>query len=185
MTPFSGLRVLARSGQGLQGQSEELDELMAKIIGNEIKEGKAIKIQDDIIIGGNTQLEAATNYILILEKIFLANLRIEPSKTLIFPKTADITGWIWREGGLPSVSPHRRSSLLNTKEEDITKVKHMRSFIGLYKTLHIATPAMSRFVTPLEDTVQGLQSSDPYVWTLAASQRFREAKSHIQQEHTL
>ena len=25
MTPFSGLRVLARSGQGLLGQSEELD----------------------------------------------------------------------------------------------------------------------------------------------------------------
>ena len=61
----------------------------------------------------------------------------------------------------------------------------MRSFIGLYKMLHIATPAMSRFVTPLKDTVQGLQSSDPYTWTHAASQRFREAKSHIQHEHTL
>ena len=33
MTPFIGLRVLARSGQGLIGQSEELDELTKK--GNE------------------------------------------------------------------------------------------------------------------------------------------------------
>ena len=32
MTPFSGLRVLMRSGQGLLGQSEDLDELMAKIL---------------------------------------------------------------------------------------------------------------------------------------------------------
>ena len=32
MTPFGGLRVLARSGQGLIGQSEELDELMVKIL---------------------------------------------------------------------------------------------------------------------------------------------------------
>ena len=114
MTPFSGLRVLARSGQGLLGQSEELDELMAKILGQELKEGRAIKIQDDIIVGGNTQLEAATNYIRILEKLFLANLRVEPTKTLIFPKSADIAGWIWREGGFLTVSPHRRSSLINT-----------------------------------------------------------------------
>ena len=63
MTPFSGLRVLTRSGQGLLGQSEELDELMAKIIGDDIKEGRAVKIQDNKIIGGATQIEAAKNYI--------------------------------------------------------------------------------------------------------------------------
>ena len=84
ITPFSGLRVLARSGQGLLGQSEELDELMAKILHTELKEGKCIKIQDDIIVRGDTQNEAADNYIQILYKLFLANLRVEPIKTLIF-----------------------------------------------------------------------------------------------------
>ena len=44
VTPFSGLRVLARSGQGLLGQSEELDKLLAKVLHQEIKEGKAVKI---------------------------------------------------------------------------------------------------------------------------------------------
>ena len=57
MTPFSGLRVLARSGQGLLGQSEELDELLAKVLGDDIKEGRCIKLQDDIIIGGDDQYE--------------------------------------------------------------------------------------------------------------------------------
>merc|ERR1711989_238698 len=57
MTPFSGLRVLTRSGQGLLGQSEELDKLMAKVLGKDIKEGRATKIQVDIIIGGQDQLE--------------------------------------------------------------------------------------------------------------------------------
>ena len=162
MTPFSGLRVLTRSGQGLLGQSEELDELMAKILGEDIKEGRATKIQDDIIIGGQDQLEAAKNYIQILEKFHLSNLRAEPEKTIIFPETADISGWIWKKGGYISVSPHRRNSLINTEEDDIQTVKDMRSFIGLYKTLHIATPNMARFITPLEDTVQGLQSKDKY-----------------------
>ena len=32
MTPFGGLWVLARSGIGLIGQSEELEELMAKVL---------------------------------------------------------------------------------------------------------------------------------------------------------
>ena len=32
MTPFRGLWVLARSGIGLIGQSEELEELMAKVL---------------------------------------------------------------------------------------------------------------------------------------------------------
>lgn len=58
MTPFSGLQV---SGQGLLGQSEELDELMAKVLGDDIKEGRAIKLQDNVIIGGDTQLDAAKN----------------------------------------------------------------------------------------------------------------------------
>ena len=44
---------------------------------------------------------------------------------------------------------------------------------------------MSRFITPLEDTVQGLQSKDKYIWNHAASQRFCEAKSHIKVNHTL
>ena len=63
MTPFFGLCVLARLGQGLLGQSKELDELMAKVLGEDIKEGRAIKLQDNIIIGGDNQLEAAKNYV--------------------------------------------------------------------------------------------------------------------------
>ena len=53
MATFAGLRVLDRSGQGLLGQSEELDELMAKILHTDMKEGRVIKIQDDIMIGGD------------------------------------------------------------------------------------------------------------------------------------
>ena len=106
---------MTRSGLGLLGQSEELDELMANILGDKIKEGRATKIQDDIIIGGNSQLEAAQNYVKILEKLYLANLRAEPEKTIIFPKSADISGWIWEIGGFLKVSPHRRNPLINTK----------------------------------------------------------------------
>ena len=122
MTPFSGLRVLTRSGQGLLGQSEELDELMAKIIGDDIKEGRAVKIQDDMIIGGATQPEAAENYIWILEKLYLANLRAEPHKTVIFPKSADISGWIWLREEDSSVSPRIEEALSSIPKKRISRL---------------------------------------------------------------
>ena len=63
MTPFGGLRVLACSGQGLLGQSEELDELLSKVLKDEMKEGIVAKIQDDVVIGGLYQRDTAHNYI--------------------------------------------------------------------------------------------------------------------------
>ena len=44
-TPFGGLRYLKRSGQGLIGQSEELDEMLCRVLGHEMKEGK-VEIYD-------------------------------------------------------------------------------------------------------------------------------------------
>ena len=149
MTPFGGLRVLARSGQGLIGQSEELDELMSKILKDELTEGIVTKLQDDLIIGGDNQEDAARNYIHILHKFHLANLKVEPEKTNIFPDSCDVAGWIWKKGGFLEVSPHRKSSILTARQDQITKVRHLRSFIGLYKTLHMATPAISRVLAPL------------------------------------
>ena len=184
MTPFAGLRVLTRSGQGLLGQTEELHELLAKFFKEEIAAGTATKLHDDLIIGGDTHEEAIHNYLTILHKLWLANLRIDPAKTIIFPKSADIGGWVWKQG-LLEVSPHRKNSLTNTKTEHITTIKHMRSFLGLYKTLHIATPAMSRILAPLEESVAGKESKDPYIWTHSLTQRFKEAQSHINNAHTL
>ena len=78
----------------LIGQSEELDELLAKILKDELAAGIATKIHDDFVIGGDTQEEAADNYLIILHKIWLANLRFDPAKTYVFPKSADIAGWL-------------------------------------------------------------------------------------------
>ena len=45
-TPFGGIRFLRRSGQGLLGQSEELEELLAKILKEELQEGHYCKIAE-------------------------------------------------------------------------------------------------------------------------------------------
>ena len=54
LTPFNGLRVYTRTAMGMPGSTEHLDELMARIIGDLLQEGSAIKIADDLYTGGNT-----------------------------------------------------------------------------------------------------------------------------------
>ena len=116
-------------------------------------------MQDDLIIGGDNQTETAHNYVQVLHKLHLANLKVELEKTTIFPESCDVAGWIWKKGGFLEPSPHRKSSLINTKQDQLTKVKHLRSFLGLYKTLHMATLALSQVLAPLEDAVVGKDSS--------------------------
>ena len=125
------------------------------------------------------------NYIRVLSKLDLANLRVEPQKVNIFPESVDIMGWIWKRGGYLSVSLHRRNSLMNVRQDNISKVCHLHSFIELYKTLQMATPAVLLVLAPLEQAVAGKESNNMVVWDNALSQRFREAKSHIRHVHTI
>ena len=178
-TPFGGLRVIARSGQGLLGMAEEFDELLSKVLKEELKEGIVCKIVDDLYVGGSTQEEAAINYTRVLAKLSNANLKITAEKTKIFPKTADVLGWVWREGGFLEASPHRKIALINTKTTDIVKVRDMRSWLGLFKTLHMATPKIHLILSPFEKAVAGKDSSEKFIWNHELESAFREAKSKI------
>ena len=132
------------------------------------------KITDDIYVGGQTQAETAANYIGILKKLANANLKISPAKTKIFPQEASVLGWVWKKGGFIRASPHRKCPLLSAKEEDIYQARHMRGFLGLYKTLHMATPAISQVLAPLEDQVAGELPGDKFRWTHKVSHKPHE-----------
>ena len=62
---------------------------------------------------------------------------------------------MWEEGGYLKASPHRKLALTNTKVEDIRKVKDMRSWVGLFKTLHMAAPNISEILSPFENATAG------------------------------
>jgi hypothetical protein len=178
-TPFGGIRFMRRSGQGLLGQSEELEELLSKILQSELQAGHCCKIADDIFVGGQTQLEAAQIYCTILQKLHAANLKISGSKTHIFPTSTDVLGWIWKEGGRLLPSPHRQLALKNTKQEDIVTVKDMRSWMGLYKTLLIATPHLATILDPFDTATANRDSKEKIDWTPQIAQAFATAKDHI------
>ena len=49
----------------------------------------------------------------------------------------------------------------------------------------MAAPAVSRILAPLEEAVAGRESGDHIVWDNNLIQRFREAKRHVKNIHTL
>ena len=178
-TPFGSIRFLRRSGQGLLGQSEELEELLTKIIKEELQQGKCCKIADNIFVGGQTHEEATTTYAAILQKLHQANLKISPKKTHIFPEPADILGWTWKQGGRLLPSPHRQLALKNTRQDDIATVKDLRSWVGLYKTLLIVTPQLAQIMDPIDLETASKESKEKITWTDSLSAAFKVAKNHI------
>ena len=74
---------------------------------------------------------------------------------------------------------------MNIKEQNITKVQHMKSFLGLFKTLQMAKLGVSCGLAPLKEAVARKNSNDKINWDVPLSQCFREPKSHIKHVHTI
>ena len=61
----------------------------------------------------------------------------------------------------------------------------MRSWIGLYKTLHVATPHIATILDSFETEVAGKDSKEDFHWNHNLSQEFRKAKNHVDKMKTL
>ena len=61
----------------------------------------------------------------------------------------------------------------------------MRSWIGLFKTLHIVTPRISLILAPFEAATAGRDSKEKFSWTHELETQFRNAKEKINNLVTL
>ena len=88
-------------------------------------------------------------------------------------------GWVWEEGGFLKASPHRQLGITNTRIEDINTTKDMRSWICLFKTLHIVTPRITEILEPFGNETAGKDTTEPFRWTHALEIAFKKAKNHV------
>ena len=179
LTPFGGLRYFKRGIQGLINQSEELDELLCNIFKDMLTDGKLIKQADDLFVGGEDIEEAINNVEELLEICKKNNLKLSPSKTVMFPRSVDIMSWIWSEGGTLAPSPHRKLALVKVAEEDLKTVRDLRSWIGLYKTFIYHTPSLCKVMDPFDKVVGDKDSSDEVIWTEEMKTALQFAKDHV------
>ena len=89
---------MTRAGQGLLGSDVELEELLCRVLGEDIDEGHCVALRDDIGVGGNTIDEALLNYEKVLLKLDENNLKISPDKVRIFPSDTEIYGYRIKDG---------------------------------------------------------------------------------------
>ena len=182
VTPFKGLRVYTRPPMGLPGSGEYLQELLSRVLGGEMQEGFVMVNADDMYVGGNDVDELLSNWAIVLEKMRLNNLKLNGGKTVVCPTETEILGWIWRQGTL-SVSSHKISALLSS--EPPRTCSAMRSFLGAYKALSRCIPKYASLLSPLEESLKGLQGNQLITWSDELKDFFSKAQDALRSPHVI
>ena len=164
MTPYRGIKVLTRLGQGLLNSDVELDQVMRRTLGDEITAGFCMAARDDLCIGGDTIDECIERWGAVLSKLDQCNLKLSPKKVRIFLQDAEIFGHRIKDGKV-SPSNHIVTSLGKTTIADLITVKQVNSWKGLYKTLLRHLPNLAAFMAPFDSACAGKASASTFDWS--------------------
>ena len=176
-TPFRGVRVYARCAMGMPGSETALEELMNRTLGHLVQAGCVAKIADDLYCGGDTPEDALVAWEGILKSLADNGLGLSATKTVIFPKSTVVLGWIWCDGTLQA-SPHRLSALAAV--DPPKTVKALRSFIGAYKVLSKVIQGYSDLIHPFDRIVAGRQSTEKIEWNDNMLHKFKKVQESLQ-----
>ena len=183
-TPFRGIRVLTRAGQGLLNSETELDELVSRILGDELLEGICYIERDDIVIGGDSIDTAISNWKKVLSKLNLNNMKLSPRKVKIFPQDMEVFGWRIKDGqAMPS--DHIVTSLGKSSIDQLSTVKQVNSWKGLYKTLLSSLPHLASVMDPFDKVTSKLESKQKFPWSPDLIAAFNNAQSHLKEVNSL
>ena len=176
-TPFKGIRVLTRSGQGLLNQEIEMNQLLTKVMGTEIEKGNIILQADDGQVGGETKEEAVKNWIAVLDLCSKNNIKLNARKIKIFPETSLIYGWLFKDGYVQP-DPHRKLAILDMKVPKT--VGEMRTYMGVYKTFFPAMLRLTNLMDPFEQLCAGKDSKEKLDWNDNLDKLFKESQNVAQ-----
>ena len=137
-----------------------------------MRQGKCLRVADNLITGGNTPQEALGNYELILKLCNHCGLTFKASKTIICPKQVNILGKVWNQGKL-SPSVHLMSTIANISFP--ATVKQMRSFVGSVKQMKDNIKNYHLLLHPLEKVAAGRKSAEKITWTEALRDAFEKS----------
>jgi hypothetical protein len=182
VTPYKGIRVYTRAAMGMPGSTEHLDELMFRVLGDVLKEGVAMKLADDLYVGGNNIQSLLCNWQRVLHAMYTNNLKLSASKTVICPITTSVLGWIWNAGSI-SISPHKLNPLATCSKP--STVKALRSWLGAFKHMKPCISQCSTLLSPLESAIANKDSSEHIQWSDALDTAFQSAQSALNNPRTI
>ena len=178
LTPYGGTLVYRRCVMGLPGSEAALEELLSRIFGDLIREGKMVKLADDLFIGAKNVELLVEIWEEVLKRLELNGLKLKPSKTVICPTSTTILGWLWECGKISPLS-HRQNALAVCEPPEC--VRGLRSYIGVYKFLSRVLPLYAEMMKPLEEACGGKESADKIVWSDDLLAAFKKSKEHLRE----
>lgn len=179
MTPYRGLRVFTRLGQGLLNSDVHLEQVVTRVLGDEMLKGMCVIARDDLIVGGDSLDQCIDYWDVILAKFNEHNLKLAPKKLRCFMEDTEVYGHKIKDGKVRP-SDHIVSSLANTTPDALVTVKQVNSWKGLYKTLIRHLSNLASQMAPFDAACAGQPSTNKFDWSapgiLAA---FNSATKHL------
>ena len=172
ITPFKEVHVYTRRAMGMPGSETALEEIMSSVSGDFIHEGFVTKIVDDLYMGGDSEDELLSHWLVVLQALSKNNLGLSSLKTVIAPKFTTVLGWVWQNGSLRA-SPHHIAAIPSV--EPHKTVHALCSFIGPYKIWSHVLQCYADKMQPLDSAVAGKQSHDHITWTEELLKAFRSS----------
>ena len=185
MTPFRGLKVLTRLGQGLLNSDVILDQVLSRVLGDEISEGVYLAARDDLFVAGDSIDEVLENWDKVLTKLEKANLKITARKVRVFLEDTEVFGHRITNGEV-FPSDHTVKTLGDINMEEIKTIKQLNSWRGLYKTLIQHLPDLASMMAPFDKVAATKPASDTFDWTIEGRvAAFNRAKAQIKRINAL
>ena len=183
MTPNRGLKVMTRCGQGLLNSDVELDQVLARLLGDDMTAGHCLAARDDLFVGGDTIDEALSNWKSVLKKIADSNLKVTARKVRVFSNDTEVFGHRIK-GGEVRPSDHNIKSLLETSPDQLKTVRQVNAWKGLYKTLIRHLPNLAEFMSPFDTACGGKESVSQFDWSKPGIlQAFNAATNQLDKIH--
>ena len=158
---------------GMSGSETALEEIMSRVSGDFIHEDFITKIVDDLYMGGDSEDELVSHWLVVLQALSKNNLGLSSFKTVIAPKFTTVLGCVWQNGSLRA-SPHHIAAIPSVKPHKT--VHALCSFIGPYKIWSHVLQGYADKMQPLDSAVAGKQSHDHITWTEELLKAFRSAQ---------
>ena len=185
MTPHRGLKVLTRLGQGLLNSDVVLDQVLGKVLGDEIAAGFCLAARDDLFVAGDTIDEVLINWEKVLAKLNDANLKITARKVRVFLEDTEVFGQRISNGKV-SPSDHAVTSLGDIKLEEVKTIKQLNSWRGLYKTLIQHLPDLASMMAPFDKVAASKPSTELVDWSVEGRiAAFNRAKAQLKKINAL
>ena len=155
---------MTRCGQGLLNSDVELDQVLARVLGDDMTAGYCLAARDDLFVGGDTIDEALANWKSVLTKIATSNLKVTAKKVRVFLGDTEVFGHRIRDGEVHP-SDHNINSLAKTTTDQLKTVRQVNAWKGLYKTLIRHLPNLAQYMSPFDTACGGKDSSSQFDWT--------------------